>query len=390
MSSRKFLTITLPALAAAALLVMAGIEVWVRLTVDPTRGTPGFFLSDPVRGQRLAANYSGWFAGVPVHINSLELRDDREYELRKGPRTFRILVLGDSVTFGHGSVNEHTYPSILEQMMRRWRPDVDWQVWNAGVPGYNTTQELAHLLEVGPKFKPDLVVVGFYDNDLTDNYTIPTPGVGARLWSDALSFAKRHVYSLEFYKRVYLTARWRLSASNVYRQRIDHLGTEDALLERASQVANLKEQQLTNYARLADDQIVNPCPQGQKPNPEDLVALQHDPGYPAWIEAVRGLQRLHAQGTYRIVFFLNVIPPVCPDQEHFYDGGVAQENALFLRIMGEGTPAVSAYDAFLHRLPAEMPMAVAHAIGNANHTKAEVLFEYLRDHLLPSLLPPSP
>ena len=33
------------------------------------------------------------------------------------PTTFRILVLGDSVTFGHGSVAEHTYPALLERPM---------------------------------------------------------------------------------------------------------------------------------------------------------------------------------------------------------------------------------------------------------------------------------
>ena len=64
-----------------------------------------------MRGQRLAPNYDGWFAGVPVHINGLGFRDARDYALEKGPNTFRILVLGDSVTFGHGSVDEHTYPS---------------------------------------------------------------------------------------------------------------------------------------------------------------------------------------------------------------------------------------------------------------------------------------
>lgn len=383
---RKLLTITLPMACGAAILFMAGIEIWVRATLDPARGTPGFFLSDPMRGQRLAANYTGWFAGVPVHINGLGLRDDREYDLNKGPRTFRILVLGDSVTFGHGSLNEHSYPFLLEQMLRRWRPDVDWQVWNAAVPGYNTSQELAHLLEVGPAFKPDLVIVGFYENDLTDNYAVSEPGFAARAWSGVLSFGKRHVYSLEFYKRAYLTARWKLSSADVYRQRVEHLATEDALLDHADRAANLKEQQLTDYTRLTDDQVgPAPCPMGQIPNPADIEALEHDRGFPAWLQAVRGLQRLHAQGAYRILFFLNVVPLVCPDGEHFYDGGVGRANDLFLRIMGEGTPAVSVYDAFLHRLPSEMPMAVAHAIGNANVTKAETLFAYLRDQLLPTL-----
>ena len=82
------------------------------------RGEPGFFLTDAVRGQRLAPGYDGWFAGVPVRINSSAFAIRREYPLDKPPGTFRILVLGDSVTFGHGTLADTTYPYLLEQRLR--------------------------------------------------------------------------------------------------------------------------------------------------------------------------------------------------------------------------------------------------------------------------------
>ena len=44
---------------------------------------------------------------------------------------------------------------------------MNWEVWNLGVPGYNTGQELAYLEEIGPRAKPDLVIVGFYPNDFS-------------------------------------------------------------------------------------------------------------------------------------------------------------------------------------------------------------------------------
>ena len=94
-------------------------------------GLPGLFVPDPVRSMRLAPNYSGWFAGVPVHTNSLGVRDDREFPLEKAPNTFRILVLGDSVTFGHGSLYETTYPHLLEQRLRAWKPGVDLNAFSA-------------------------------------------------------------------------------------------------------------------------------------------------------------------------------------------------------------------------------------------------------------------
>jgi len=207
----KLAAISLPSAALAMVFVAAGVEVWTRRSWNPARGTPGFFLSDPARGQRLAPGYADWFAGVPVNINSLGLRDSREYALAKGPRTFRVLVLGDSVTFGHGSVYEHTYPYLVEQRLRVWRPDVDWQVWNAAVPGYNTSQELAQLLEVGPTFNPDLVIVGFFENDVVDNYRVSPPSRASRVRSLALSWLYRHVYSISLYKRAYLELAWRLS-----------------------------------------------------------------------------------------------------------------------------------------------------------------------------------
>jgi hypothetical protein len=379
---RKLLTITVPALAIAGFVLVAGIEAWVRLTWDPHKGRPGFFLSDATRGQRLAAGYDGWFAGVPVHINSLELRDAREYTLAKKPNTFRILVLGDSVTFGHGSV--HTYPELLEARLRTWRPEVDWQVWNAAVPGYNTSQELAHLLEVGGTFQPDLVIVGFFENDLTDNQPVRAPTRIRVVSTKALSLARRYLYSLELYKKIYLSLVWRLSGGNEYRRRLEHLDTEESVLAASSDASVRPEQQLTPFTRLSDEEVgrVN-CVFGMKPNPALIPAMEQGAGYAEWRNAVRAFQQLHRSGQYRILFFVNDVPPICPDGDVFYDGGSRAIDAFYLRILGDGVPAVSCYDAFLHMRPSQMPNASAHAIGNANVVKADVLFEFVRHQVTP-------
>jgi hypothetical protein len=60
-------------------------------------------------------------------------------------------------------------------------------------------------------------------------------------------------------------------------------------------------------------------------------------------------------------------------------------NDFFLKIFAEGTPAVSTYDELRHRRPTQMPNACCHAIGNTNLVKAEVLFDFVRDRLLPGL-----
>ena len=374
---------TLPAIAAATVIALVAVELWVRVSWDARRGKPGFYLSDPVRGFRLGENYHGWFAGVPVHINSLGLRDPREYQLAKKPNTFRILVLGDSVTFGHGSLYETTYPRLLEERLRAWRPDLDWQVWNAAVPGYNTSQELAHLLEVGPLFQPDLVVVGFFENDLIDNKPPAKPTGPRRALSAVESFAQHHLYSLELYKRVYYEAAWRLSRSDEYRQRVQHLGADDAESAVAKDATKLKGQALSLFDRLTEEQVraVN-CESGMVADAAVVRAVKQSPEFAPWQNAVRGFADLQRTGQYRIVFFLNVVPPACGIGDVFYDA-TRLVNAFYTQVFSEAAPTVSVHDAFLGVRPSQMPNATGHPFGNANLVKAEVLFSFLRDRVLP-------
>src|SRR3989344_9377246 len=54
----------------------------------------------------------------------------REFSLEKEPKTKRILVLGDSFTFGHGVSDQNTYPFLLEQELRKKLQNIE--VINAG------------------------------------------------------------------------------------------------------------------------------------------------------------------------------------------------------------------------------------------------------------------
>jgi hypothetical protein len=191
------------------------------------------------------------------------------------------------------------------------------------------------------------------------------------------------VYSLELYKRVALTAAWKLSASNAYRLRVAHLATEEALLAQAGDVSQAAPQRLTAFERMSDEQVQRlNCVYGMKANPDTVPAIQRDPGFQPWVDAVRKLQALAREGRFRIVFFLNDAPAVCgtgPDEDFFYDGGTRAVDALYARILSEGTPAVSTYEAFMRVRPSQMPGATAHSIGNTNVVKADVLFAFLRD-----------
>lgn len=376
--AKKFFLLTVP----AALLVLAGVEAWVRLSWDPKRGTPALYIADPVLVQRFAPNYSGWFAGVPVHINNLGLHDPRDYSLEKTDRTFRILLLGDSVAFGHGSIYEHTYAYLLEQRLEAWRSDVDWQIWNAGVPGYNTSQEVAYLLRVGPAFRPDLVIVGFHPNDIHANDIVREPSALVKTVAAVRNRVKRTFYSYELYRRLYLQLSWRLFASGASRTLLENLGAEDELLADVGRVQNLPEQQITDVAPLSDEVLASVNCRGRAT--DEVEQFQRETAYERWREAAGAFQDLHRRGAYRIMFFVSMAPEICLQDDLFFDAGSRAWNDFFVRELSRGVPVLSTYDAILRYRPSQMPEARAHALGNVNRLKADLLFAFLRDTVLPT------
>jgi len=102
----------------------------------------------------------------PGRINALGLRD-RDYPDRKPPGTYRILVLGDSITWGSGIDQDATFENLLEdRLVAEGRPV---QSLNLGVPGYNAVMMAAYLERRGLPLEPDLVlaVVGLNDESIT-------------------------------------------------------------------------------------------------------------------------------------------------------------------------------------------------------------------------------
>jgi|GEM_PF-490995 len=99
-----------------------------------------------------------------VRINSKGLRD-KEYDYKKPEGIFRILVLGDSFTWGYGVEQGKNFTDRLEELL-----SASVEVINAGVSGYGTDQELLLLEREGMKYEPDLILVAFASNDfMLDN-----------------------------------------------------------------------------------------------------------------------------------------------------------------------------------------------------------------------------
>jgi lysophospholipase L1-like esterase len=146
--------------------VLAGLEAWLATRDLPRdRGQIAVAHPDSPRLVRLAPEAEAISTGVPVRTNRFGYRGP-QWETPKPPSRFRIAVLGDSQTFGFGVREEDTYPARLERRLRDAFPDRQWDVLNFGMVGFTTAQE-AELcsLDVRPH-APDLVLVGFFLNDV--------------------------------------------------------------------------------------------------------------------------------------------------------------------------------------------------------------------------------
>ena len=95
---------------------------------------------------------------INVKHNSLGFRDS-EYEFERQAGIKRIVVLGDSFTWGWGVNKEDIYTEKLETSLEKT------EVINMGVPGYGIAREYLLLNRYALKFKPDIVIVSFFLDD---------------------------------------------------------------------------------------------------------------------------------------------------------------------------------------------------------------------------------
>jgi lysophospholipase L1-like esterase len=171
-------------LAAVALaLPLTLLDCGLRPFVEP-KST--LYTADRELGWKLVPGAEDEDGGARVRINAKGLRGPEvAYERAEG--AVRILWLGDSVTFGYGvEATDAIFPfrvaSLLAERLARPVESVD-----AGVGGYSPWQEQAWLERDGWRYAPDLVVVGFVLNDLTEPLSLVRYGGKGEGWQLARS-----------------------------------------------------------------------------------------------------------------------------------------------------------------------------------------------------------
>ena len=93
----------------------------------------------------------------------------------EGDQARRIVVLGDSMTWGQGEAAE-AWPRALEREL-----GASWQVLNFSRYGSDTRQQRATLPEAWP-YKPERVMVGVYWNDAIPNRMIEIGSPAGPIW----------------------------------------------------------------------------------------------------------------------------------------------------------------------------------------------------------------
>jgi hypothetical protein len=121
--------------------------------------------------RRLRPNTTFWHRSVDgsweFAINSKGFRSTTEYSYHKPNGALRVMCLGDSNTQGFECHQDSTYASVIQRFLGK--RGVKAEVINAGVSGFSTVEALVFLENEGIKYFPDVVVLGYFANDVDDN-----------------------------------------------------------------------------------------------------------------------------------------------------------------------------------------------------------------------------
>lgn len=164
-------------------LIVVGILVFLLISelalmiffphLKPTGHMKGtFYEYDSTLGWKGVPNASGVFSTAAftmnVTLNSKGLRDNKDYSYNKPDNVTRIIVLGDSFTWGVGVNNSRIFTEFLENKLGKV------EVINTGHVGYCTAQEFLFLKYEGVNYSPDLIILLFCENDLIGNVATTT------------------------------------------------------------------------------------------------------------------------------------------------------------------------------------------------------------------------
>ncbi len=181
---------TLLKTTAACLSVIVGLgiaEVFVRVALpQDLEVLSSWYVSHPIYRFRHYPNMDtvksteGERYRIRTNRQGLRAEQDEAYE---SPLETRIVVHGDSLTFGVGVDNKDTFVHRAQESLRRKMAHID--VLNLGVANSGPSEQYLLFQEEGRKYSPRIVVIAVFGNDLDD---VTRPLNAFRLQSDRLVY----------------------------------------------------------------------------------------------------------------------------------------------------------------------------------------------------------
>lgn len=95
----------------------------------------------------------------------------------KGPNTFRIVVFGDSSSFGWGVNAQDSWWMLLQQELQKRHPERTIEIANFAIPGDSSAYGKLLFDTFAPQFQSDVVILGFGANDAKGVFTSHTEQV---------------------------------------------------------------------------------------------------------------------------------------------------------------------------------------------------------------------
>jgi lysophospholipase L1-like esterase len=167
-TGRHRIGLILAATAFAAIMCEVAARIAFAAPPNEARQPQIAYQYDPEIRYLLLPNQRGWIDDGFATTNALGFRGATP-TLPKPSGLVRIVAVGDSVTFGFGVNDEDTFCVQAERLLRSRHPAPNLEIVNLAVPGYDTRQEVTLLGRHIARLNPDIVLVGFYSNDVPDS-----------------------------------------------------------------------------------------------------------------------------------------------------------------------------------------------------------------------------
>lgn len=159
----KFIAFAL--IPVVTILVVGQTCAWV--SINRTVG----IWTDSLTGQKYYSMRIGhwpWSHQNLTPLNSLDLPDAEFVGLLPKGSCTHVLFAGDSFTFGDATDHDKRWTALIEGMTARRLPERCIRFFNIGVRNSTIDTTIVRIRQVMPLIEPDVVVLGQYQNDLTD------------------------------------------------------------------------------------------------------------------------------------------------------------------------------------------------------------------------------